>query len=688
MRAARHSCAASLVLPAFLFFAVLVPAGFCADSPAAPPPGSDPEAVFNQPSPEERIRTTFDLETINVEQSLRTFLAANSALVGDIKPNKMTVAAAITAAKAVVAASPHQAALAAARAHAEFQTLAALRNLAAIAVVNQRPVFALGVLLLAEEKFPADPKVRFNLASLLADRGMINEAEALLDDLFIRRTLPEHPFGITATQGADYLRAYLWMREGKIKEAAALLKPIVAANPAFAEADLTYALVEWKLGEDARPPYLMGVWRRPKPSRTAAGEAKDAGEHGPPAKGDETGDGETPDVQEVGVDADLFVDISKGKPGVLPAVPQPLEIMDRVHFLDWARAGQTALKQEFIALAQKRQAAYERSIRKKLPETVRNRLSALDGIIDVENARMPELRVLKRALQKLETEQTETYSRLSEEFGNTRLEIISATGKSEEQKCQEITSLVEKSDASLRARVQGTDYAIRRLHKYWHQYATALGSLTSDPDFREYLALRIQMEDRTAFTHLLANMDMSCAFAIYGVECAKPRPKPKPGLDALGDPELAHCSEADKQHSVGAEISTEIGNPAHVEPVDLTIGVEANCEGVSLEVGAEVVKMLGVSAELEIKRDGTMTVFAGLKGELGSESIKAGGYITMDKDSFQDAGARIVEKNTKSFGIEGVKGTYSTVRAENSISMFPGPDVPAHNESGLRNYPN
>ena len=58
----------------------------------------------------------------------------------------------------------------------------------------------------------------------------------------------------------------------------------------------------------------------------------------------------------------------------------------------------------------------------------------------------------------------------------------------------------------MRVHVQAVDRATRRLHRRWHQYATALGTLTADPDFRAYLDAHIKASSQATYGMLLTRV--------------------------------------------------------------------------------------------------------------------------------------------------------------------------------------
>lgn len=657
----------------------------------APAPGPELEWVFNQPSPEARVRTVFDLERMDMEGGFREFRAANAGLIGGVAPAKMSVAAALDAMRGLLGAPETQKALATIRSRPGLQTATALENFTAAAFATGHPLFAICGLWLIEERWPGNPDVRFNLASLLAQHGSVNEAEALLNDLVARQKLPMHPFGITAQQGADYLQAYIRTRQERTGEAARLLKPIVAANPSFGEAALLFALIA-ESEEEARKAYAMGIWRRQPPARPGATE-----DTGGKAGAQGTEDNKQPPkrsrLRRTGLDPALLVDLSKGKPGELPAIPQPVSLEDRIEFSKWVVGAMQAVNEESQVLLEARNAPMERCREKSLPESVRQRLFELERIIEPETSRLPELLALHKALNQAIDDKTNAMGLISDKLSPRVKEIAARMDLDGDQKCALLAPLVEAAAGTMRAHVQAVDFATRRLHRRWHQYATALGALTADPDFRAYLDAHIKATNQVTYGMLLANMSQSCTFDTYGA-CEPKKPGQKNELGKTEGGGLAKCSEEDAKNSAGVEVSGDLGSP--VKPIDVSVGIEVTCDGFSLEVGTELFKSVGLSAEAEFKIDGTCTLYLGPKATLGvggefiskEASIKEGVYLTMDKDSFTDAGVKQVVKTTTKIEALGVSGTVSHTEGNEGAqkhSFFPGPGS-GRNASGLAEF--
>lgn len=659
-------------------------------SPPAPPPGPELEAGINWESPPDRVRTLRDLDTIHVKSSLEEFRDFNRELIGSVTPQKVTVAAALAAARAQVDPDGKGTLLAALRARPELQTPEALRALAADAFANAKPGVTLAALVVADERRPRDPEIRFDLASLLAWHGLVNEADALLDDLAAAGGGPGHAFGIQPQEGTDYLRAYVRMRQGKTGDAMALLKPIAAANPYFSEALLTLALLEAEAGQDATQHYLMGVFHRPVP-RPPAAEGSDTTASGQTGTGRKSR-AEQEDADQFELEAPLFVDMSKGLPGDIPQVKQPIALEDRIAYVDWAKEKMPALNAEAMALGMARDQAGQRRSAKQLPKALRHRLVEIERMIDPSNARLAEIRQLNKAIDRAIVDKTDTRERLMGEFSTKWAGLMPQYVKDPASVATQVKEMADGMDTTMRAQTQLVDELTRRRVRIWHRYATALGALTADPDFHAYLSAQIKLQEQNDYFGSVANTMESCTFAdtvrVLAPRCLQPPHKLGDELEKTGEADTAKCSEEDSKKSLGVEGETGAGL-GKVE--NLSFSAEASCDGFSLEASGEVLGMLGVSAELEFKTDKTCTLYVGPKLSsssgfgIGSKetSTKTGLYLTMNNESFTDVGVRSVVKETGKIGGLGFNVTASQTIKEGHVSFLPGPEVPARGETGM-----
>jgi hypothetical protein len=658
-----------------------------------PPPGPELEAGINWNPLEDRVRTLHDFQTLDVRSALQQFRDENRELIGSVTPKKVSLADALAAARSAADPDGKGTVLAALRASPDLQTPGALDAYATAAFANSKPGLALAALLVCEERQPRDPSVRFNLAGLMAWNGLANEADALIDDLMASGGGPSQAYGITAEQGVTYLRAYVQMRQGKTAEAMAKLKPIAAANPYFSEALLTLALLEAEAGQDATQHFLMGVFRRPvpRPPSTPGKSDGTATPATPPGQADEPAQEEQ---EEYGLDASLFVDLSKGLPGELPPVRTPKGFEERLAYVDWMQAKTPALTADAMALLQARDAANQRWDGKQMPRDLRDRLVEIERMVDPTNARLAEIRQLNRAIDRAIVDKTETAERLNDKFFATWAGLMPAYIKDPASVATQVKELAESCDVTMLAQVQLVDEYTRRRARIWHRYATALGALTGDRDFQAWLAAQIKVHEQVEYHGLVTNMAESCTFAhqayVLARRCFEPPAKLGDDLEKSKDTDTAKCGEDEKSRSFGVE--GETGASAG-KFTDIVIGAEATCDGFSLEVSGKFLDKVGVSAELEFKTDKTCTLYIGPKLSSttsislnGSKetSTKTGLYLTMDSHSFTDVGIKTNIKETAKFGALGFGVTASHTLAEGPPHSFiPGPAAPERGQNGL-----
>lgn len=663
------------------------PAELLADVPPPADLGPDPGDEVDWSPPKERIRTTLDLEELDVGRELAAFVAANQGLLGGAPIRSATRESALATLGGQLHLEANAPVLAALRAHPALQSPEALRLMAAAALLAHRPMEAMLCLWVAAERWPQDPDVLFAVASLMAQHGDASEAEALLDAIEGTGKRPEHAFGISPEQGIEYLRGYDRMRLGRFQEAIDRLRPVVAANPAFGEAALTLALLEQKVGEGGRAPFLMGVWRRPPAAVMDAAPAE---------AGDESaeGDPDLPDSAEEAVDTarlrgEYLVDLSKGTPGKLPSIFQPVSVEDAVRFWNWYKGVPQTLQAEAEAMDRIRNQAADAWRTAPRSRLQYEYLEAMDRILSDANTPLPAMRRLLRARDRAIEDLTEASGRINEHFTTTLLAIIRRCKDDRARACAEVLELVQACHASLRVHTQAVDRATRRAHRTWHRWATALAGLTDDPLYRRSLAIEIAFANQVEYGDLVANMVQSIIYAPHAEACKQALAALDEELRKSEDAELATCDEDQAKVSVGVEAGTKV--PVKGKPLDASIGIEANCKGISVEASLMLFDSLGVSVEGEFGLDGNTTLYVGPKGKVGTEGVgseltgKAGVYVTMNRESFTDVGARTQVKATSGVGV-GVRVTTSTTVHDQSYSAFPAPAVPARGSFGLSLY--
>jgi hypothetical protein len=114
-----------------------------------------------------------------------------------------------------------------------------LENYSVAAGMPGRIDTMLAITLARHQASPQDPTLLFNLASLLTQRGLANEAVAMLDRLGASKSTPQMAFGYSPGAAMDYMRRYTLLR-GEFQQAQSLLQRSFNADRSIADA--RYAL--------------------------------------------------------------------------------------------------------------------------------------------------------------------------------------------------------------------------------------------------------------------------------------------------------------------------------------------------------------------------------------------------------------------------------------------------------------
>lgn len=620
------------------------------------PPGPDPYDSINWARPKIVMRTTRDLDEVEIQSAMSEFIGKNRVLLGGVAPKKVSFSDAIATARKAVGYGARTKYLDALRKHPKLQSRSQLVDSAAFMVLAGRPHDALTRLLVAQERWPLDPEVLFNLAGLLAQGRLANESLAILDEMTRRGARHHIGFGIDPKSGTDYLRGYNLMQLGRFAEADALVSKVATRLPQFGEAALTAALLAHQQGKKPVAPFIGGYYRRAQGPMTTPGHEKDQGQGGSGA-----GKKEAPPAPESRPDwTDLddsvvlsvvhFVDVSRGKPGKLPSIYQPTAIDDALKYQGWYKSQLPLHEAEAEALAEKSRRLGERWRSKIPPGPQHEYYDEIWRMFTEANARMPEIQRLLRKRDRAIQDSTEASERFNDWFF-AKLQKISERHKYDSAKaCPEVKELVLQTHDSLRVHVQAVDLAERRLHRVWHRYATALGTLVGDPDFRAYLNHEINYANQTSYWGLVGNMWQSTAYAEYAKACPGEGVKPEWSKNTEGS-ELAPCDD-----SATAALSVQSG------PFSMSFSCDAVTLGLEIDVGP-----VEVSGEATVEQTGRV------------RETKAGGKyklpgFELSGSRSRDASGRTVDKvGAEASVIPGLSGRADvTMDSQGETSVYMG----------------
>ncbi|MCB1684867.1 MAG: hypothetical protein R3E82_10425 [Pseudomonadales bacterium] len=572
-------------------------------------------------APAGRLTTTADFDEIEMPGALAAFLQQNRPIVGSVDARTTTAADALAVARSLVdevMSTAHRQRLAG---HPPYADRTVLINDSAVLLVQGLVAESLARLLLAAERWPEDPTVRFNLASTLGNLGYANESLALLDGLQSAGHFPAQAFGIGGAAFLDYARAASLMVLGDTVAAERLLAGVFAEHPGFGEAALALALAESANGKDAQRAFVAGYFRRPSAATIAtpasgqgtgeSGGAAAPGNANPVAAAPESGRVENQLLQ---LDAVHFVDVAKGERGVLPAIHQPEGISSQIDYRRTVLAMWPGEQARLVALTRVRNRLARAWPKGDLTAQQLRRYREISNRWSESGAPVEEIAQLLRLRNKAVKSATETDDLIEKYYERQFLEISRRFVKDDAKFCAALINLVDEVSARQRKDVQLVDFRERRLHAAWHQYATALGSLVTDPGFRAYLNAELQLANMTWYNSLLTNMLESTHYAEAVVDCARPPPSDaaiQPGGDSA---QVARCDDADSQSGV----STTVG----------AVSVSVGCDGIQVVLNADL-GPLELTADVQLDESGKLKSVTS-SGEVDVGVVKVSGGSSTD----------------------------------------------------------
>ncbi len=596
------------------------PSAMFAHIKPAQPLRADASASMDWKGPAVSIRTSADLREVNVRTALPAFIRDNKKLMGDVPLQPVSHAAAMAKVRKLVGADKNRTYLEKLKNHPDLQQPGALIQLAAAQLSAGRPAESLASLLVAQQKWPDDGQVSFNMAAVLADAGLANESQALLAEMKRRAIQPDPPYGIGPAAATDYLQGYNSMRLGQFHEAATLLRQVVASEPYFAESALSLALVEAQLGGDPRKHFLQGYYRRPaklmKPQHTVrARDGKpDAGLTR--AERAEAAQEELEFGDIVALPAIHFVDLSRGQPGSLPHIQRPAGVeAAMIYYYGYAEA--VPKHEAQLNSAHEAARILDERWRKKIRPG--QRLEYYEAILRVfspANARIPEMATLLQDEADALHELAEADAAVAEPFMEELQAILARHAKEPPvAACPEIRGLVADVQSTLLARAVKADLATRRVQHLWHRYATALAGMARDPDFRAYLKAEIEANNAVTYYGLLTNLLQATNYSPFIEQCVELE------RQALEDANRAAAQLAPCDDKVKESQSWRVG----------FFKMERTCEGTTYGLVNDLVKGLELFSEVKFDRDGWVQEKksgASYENDAGKVSVE----VTTDKD--------------------------------------------------------
>ena len=560
------------------------------------------------------IRTSADLDELNVDKAFASFVSENQALLGRAPNRTTSFEGAMRKVEALVDVERNADYLQRLRADPHLQSVEELDGRAVGHMLAQSPEQALAALLVAQQHWPQDPGIMFNLASLLAQQGFAAESQAILDEIERRKKLPYISYGIKPRSVMDYLHGYNLMSMGDYEQASQKLQDALNQSPGFGEAALSLALVNQKRGGSGKWLFVGGYYRR---GTGRVPDAPQASYDGGAASYRDKTDVEVMDVGDgaIGLQAKAFLDLTKGQPGILPAVPRPAEVEDFMAYWYGYAAMQPALKSRAVALVNRRDQLNEKWRSGVSAGPRLEYYEAILRIFDEANARVVELQPMIADREDARSELSDADDRVGARFSETMADIARRyAGQPPVKACPETRKAIAEAQARLMPYVHKLDLAERRVHRLWHQYATALGGIVDDPNFRSYLQADVQLADEVAYQWLLQHVIEAAKFSA-GYETCIELERRQREEEATQQAQLAPCDEK-KKVTRGYKL--------------IFLKFERSCEGMSLSIVNDLLPGLELTGEAKFDRNGWLKEHK-ISGSLEGGGGKLSGEITTDK---------------------------------------------------------
>ncbi len=515
-------------------------------------------------------------------------------------------------------------------------------------LASRNPKLALAMLLASHRAQPRNAWTLVNAAGLLSMTGFPHEAVAFLDEAArLGGPLPA-PAGVPGQAIALSNRGHALLGLGRWKEAEVPLRAALRLAPDLAEAhtNLSQALLCQGQLDAATGELRLGLRRTPDPqaSRDYALEETVPGRHGAGVKAVE-------DTARRRPAKDLF-DLTRGVSFELPQLKLPRTRMEAIALHDQYEQLQRAGGLESNALNDR---ATQLSNWNRF-DAGEQRWMRLVRDASIHAHFEPELWGAYKAAWDAHYAFLEAVPR----FAKIRNDIADRA----EGKCEQRAGVYDEAARAymdgLRPFVRGQEQAMARWVSLVSKHETALAANVADPT--ERLALRLGTEARAKALFYGPVVDAAWIMSEVPDEvCDGQVPQGSLDLAALPDLSADPCGGL----PTGGKLKSKAGSVAvpniNGGPVAHQFGLSfgVSCKGLDIELAPSFKTAFNVGpfAQLNLRWDGTATVFAGVKAELkqpkntplagynkSGVSVKEGLYLKFDKGGIADAGMRVEAK--------------------------------------------
>lgn len=517
-----------------------------------------------------------------------------------------------------------------------------LENYSVAAGMPGRVDTMLAITLARHQASPQDPTILFNLASLLTQRGLVNEAVAMLDRLGASKSTPEAAFGYSPPAMLDYMRGYTALLRGELQVAQSLLQRSFNADRSIADASYALAVAQEALGGDPRKAFiegfLMAYGGRPFMYCGAEEYEKD------PLT--------TEEDQNVAPPTDEIFDLSKGTDGVLPQLPHPANNDQLAVMVLEVERNRKKIDDEFQAHVKRADALHKKLLARLTgpnPKPTDLTDEELMDRIDEANVCLKPLHRMKAQVDTVTEELTQTIQRSAELAAPRILEsaairLIPASRAASRQ-------IANDGIMFRRGAIQRWETAVRIRFKSWHKYSTGIAALMTDPEWQEYAKETIDGRAKAEWMGLYVGLVHN-----YGSYLPVVTEDAADSGQLLPDPnasQMALCNPTTQKGSIEVDLVKVPIRSLPITRPEIGISVEANCDKIAVEMDGTVgVGLDGVAriaaggfAEASQNRGGDITIFSGpkLTGNVGATTgtVKDGVYVTFDSEGIKEVGTKV-----------------------------------------------
>lgn len=630
-----------------------VTGGFSVGSPSDQ--GADPYDSIDWDGPDEFTFGIFDDHPIHPKNELTEAAMLNGNFIGSVQPKQLTFAEALDHVRLMLDNPKTKSEYEALKKQAANSDPFMLKGVAFAQTISGEPFSALLSLFAAYELYPNDPDSLCNLAAMLAHCGMPNESLAILKEME-RRGMKPKPAAVNPDALLEYLKGFNQLLIGQTETGKGHLHRAINLDPFLKEASLALALAQKLTGEteEAEKTYIQGVWRR-RPTQTLYCGGT----------GGKDGDPNNPYIRPPITD---MLDVSKGKPGVLPQFDHPGNFSQALGLIDRYKKPLLQATEEDKGYLQQRDV-----IQRRLDARPKNAddkyYDYIETLIQTLEVQEPPVKKLEAARYKAFEEAHDAATKIGKQAMQKAVPILAQPGNHS----SELQAIANDAVSAFRPFAQAYDQSVRRLWRTEYRYVTGLIAHIGDADWHQKEDLQLRAHTDSMYWGLLVGQLSEWYVAVAAVGAVK---DPNGNVANVNHGNSAQCSE--NLRDTGVKVGIKIKLPP-IESVEFSM--KFTCEKRSIEVAASAWDIdegflkgsMGVFGGLEFARKGDITVAVGVKGSFGYPqgadlSSKGAIYLTSDsKGNIKDGGLKGTVEATRKFSEVDIAGDKISVSATQRV---------------------